>query len=92
MIEPRGKAIVGVARNDLKEFERSDAFGDGYKPMMEESRKGARGTWGWVTYGTAFRLAFFVHFVFGLVIAFLPHLIVPEPSPGNPPAPLVKAK
>lgn len=77
MIEWRGRAIVRIAKAALRDFEASPAFGDGYKPMTQDGRGEGKGPYGLITYGNAFQLVFWVHLIFGAVIAIYPSLIVP---------------
>jgi hypothetical protein len=80
MIEWRGRAIVRIGKEALRDFEASSAFGSGYKPMTKDGLGEGKGPYGLITYGNAFQLVFWVHLIFGAVIALCPSLIVPAPS------------
>lgn len=81
MIESRGRAILAIAKQALRDVENSAFYGDGYKPMTMESSTG-RGRWGKrVTYGNAFALTFVAHLLFGLTLALWPSLYHVETKP-----------
>jgi hypothetical protein len=76
MIEFRGKAILEISREALRQIESSPAFGTGFKPMTTEHESKATGIRHYVTYGNAFTLIFAGHFLFGFLVAAWPGIFV----------------
>jgi len=79
LIDVRSVRILKVSIQMLKDIERSPAFKGHPKIMVEDDYRQSKGWWRLVTYRTAFRVTFFLHALFGLVLAASPHYFLSHP-------------